>query len=1059
MSTPLPVPSKVAVTAIRGLIVGTTCSLALITEDRRRRIKNAHNAIQNAERIRSAKNYHAGGAALALAIEEDAALFDPTNVPRSPSADRWDLRRAREIVRDRELAPTDRSKTTKAQPDTPDVLRRNPDHPVQIDAEETGKRSTPVSKTSPRARIKGPVLPQPERLLAERRTSSVRDAAEEKLKTSASSTRHPFAFPKIEEIRTMIEHAASSKDRQMLEQSLSFVLQALTAQAKGVPLDDSMIDACALLCCTCQEMENFDGAREILRLVRECGPLSETAYYSFEPLKLLNEIIRKLEFHADRDRLHRESLARAVDLYCYRFPNDPQVRTEQGFTIGKKLMEMSFAAGLLARIEALYWRCNVHRPGDLEFTEWYILQLHQKGEHKTAIKFFCLTYAKMAPTYGSIEEVGGAVVKSVVTAQGYKASGVLRALDQICSDDLNSGELHSTWVMQLLEAHWAWKHDIDETATLFASLKDRGLKNVVQHPDGVWRVMMELAYKAGRPELATSYHDEAIAAKDIFPGDYLTVMLFAKLKAEAGDWDGVYQDVKGLKVFTDQYMGERVSRSLVPILKLFAESHTVAETDALVRRYITELHVPICRHLVTFMANEYGTVRDFESLLAWLEYCAGQGFKVDAAFSNAILSTCRHSWKLPYKDLRNLYLKLRAQGDAFTDEYTERMMADAALSHASPKMEWRGHLRTLMGPSRIQTAKRVIMAGKSYSAQDIILRMKEEIVLRRQQNAVRIYRQAVRHGVELPVQALHLAIKAALLKDGEGIETALELIKKAEQRGVNTSSCMVRIIKAQLDRIDSKMENELKVKAILKVLDEATESGVKLSDVVLNQAAHMCLKASNPRSAIKLALMAAKAHGPGSPLCYNAFNFAVLLHAFAWKRDLKMLESVINTAKSQLYWTDTLCLKTLKIADRTARGARSPNPEVIAILADALKHCIKARDELRDEGLQLQSGALEIMRAAAEAQEKGNPFEEVLQSKRQDAQEKMASVPDSDQQGLELVEELLLSKRHDTKAKNASLSSSKRRGARWKEVLEPPSEELGIDPFEEALLSKRHAVD
>ncbi|OIW31977.1 hypothetical protein CONLIGDRAFT_248224 [Coniochaeta ligniaria NRRL 30616] len=1054
MSTPLPVPSKVAVTAIRGLIVGTTCSLALITEDRRRRIKNAHNAIQNAERIRSAKNYHAGGAALALAIEEDAALFDPTNVPRSLPVDRWDLGRARSRAVDQKSPSTKRSEPDKPQPGTSDVSRRRADRPVGVDGEDTSKRST--TKTPSRVRLKGHILPQPNRLLTERRTSSVRDAAEEKLRTSATSTRSPFAFPTIQEIRTMIDHAASSKDPQVLQQSLSFVIQALSAQVKGVPLEDSMIDACALLCRTCQKMENYDGARDLLSLVRECGPLSETAYYSFEPLKLLDQIIRKLKFHADRDRLHRESLSRAVDLYCYRLPSDPQVRTDHGFGIGKKLMEMCFAASSLARIEALYWRCNVHRPGDLKFTQWFILQLHEKGEHKTAIKFFCLAFGKQSPTGGRVDQVGDAVVKSVVTAQGYKASAVLRTLDQICSDKRNAAELHSSWVVQLLEAHWVWKHDMDETAALFASLKDRGVSNLVQHPEAVWRVMVEIAYRAGRPELAKSYLDEAMAVHDILPGDHLTALLFAKLKAEAGDWDGVYQDIKGLKVYTNEYMGDRVSRGLVPILKLFAESHTVAETDALVRRYVTELHVPICSHMVTFMANEYAAIRDGESLLAWLEYCAGQGFKVDAAFSNAILSTCRHSWKFPYKDLRNLYLKLRAQGDDYTDEYTERMMADAALSQASPKMEWKGHLKNLMGSSRIPTAKSVVMAGRSYSVQDIILQMKEEIVLRRPQNAVRIYRQAVRQGVELPVQALHLAIKATLAKDGEGIKAALELIRKAEERGVDTSSCNVRIIKAQLDMIDPTMENELKVKAILKVLDDATANGVELSDVVLNQAAHLCLKASNPRLAIKFALMAAKAHGNGSPLCYNSFNFAVVLHASAWKRDLKMLESVISTAKSQLYWTDLLCMKTLKMAERTARGARSPSPEVISILGDALKHCIKARDELRDSGLQLQSGALEIMRAAAEAQKNGNAFEDVLQSKRQDAQEEKASAPEIDQQGLDLVEELLLSKRHDSNAKKASLSSSKRRGARWKDDLEPLADEKGLELFEETLLSQRH---
>lgn len=854
----------------------------------------------------------------------------------------------------------------------------------------------------------------------------------------------------------MVERAASSKDPQLLEQSHRLALQALTAQAKGVPLDDSTIDTCALLCRTCQEMDNFEAAREIVRMVRDCGPLSETAYYSFEPLKLLDEILQKLEVYAEEGRVHRSSLAHAVDLYCHRFPNEPEIRTAHAFAVGKRLMEISFAANSLGQIESLYWRCTLHRPDDIGFTEWYITQLHEKGEHKLAIKFFCLTYAKMSPTYGSIQEVGTAVVESVVKARGYKASKVLQTLDQICSGEWNAGELHSTWVMKLLDAHWTWKHDIDETAALFASLKDRGLKNVVRHPDGVWRVMMEIAYKAGRPDLANTYLKEATAEKDVFGSDYLTVMLLANLKAKTGDWGGVYQDIKGLKVFDDQYMGERVSRRLVPILKLYAESHTIAETDALVRRFVTEVHVPICSHMVTFMANEYGSVRDIESLLAWLEYCAGQGFKVDAAFSNAILSSCRHSWKFSYKDLRNLYLKLRAQGGGFTDEYTERMMADAALSHASPKKEWRGHLRNLMGSSRIQTAKSVVMAGRSWSAQDIILRMKEEIVLRRQQNAIKIYRQAVRHGFELPVQALHLAVKAALLTETNGMETALELIKKAEQRGVDTSSCTVRIIKAQLDRIDPGMENEMKYKAILKVLDEAKKSGVELSDVVLNQAAHLCLKASNARAAIRLALMAAKAHEDGAQPCYNSFNFAVLLQAHSWKRDLKMLEYVISRAKSQLYWTDMLCLKALKHAERTAKGARFPSAEVVAMLGNAVKHCVQARDKLRDQGLQLQTGALEIMRAAAEAQQKGDSFGEVLLSQRQNAQERTAA-QGADQQAPEAVEKLVVTKRHDIKPGSVSLSSAKRRGARLKEELKLEREEEGLDPLEEALLSKRQA--
>lgn len=1067
MSTPLPVPSKVAVTAIRGLIVGTTCSLALITEDRRRRIKNAHNAIRNAERIRSAKNYHAGGASLALAIEEDAALFDPSYVPPTAATDRWNIGRARSIPRERQLPHAINPASTERQPETADTFGRRQDSFVGQHSEDARGDRAPVTQKPARARIKEATVPPPIRLHAEQHKTSVLDAAGKKLKTSTTSGRSPFAFPRTDEIRTMIKQATSSKSRELLDQAHSLVVQALTAEHKGVPLDNPMIDVCALLCRTCQDMGNFDAAREVLELVLERGPVSEAAYYSFQPLELLDEIVGKLDVLAEDGRVPRSSLSAAVDLYCYRFPAEPQMRTEHGFNIGKRLTEMSFDASSLAQIETLYWRCISHHRDDIRFTEWYITQLHEKGEHKLAIKFFCLTYAKMSPTFASIEEVGTAVVESVVKAQGYKASKVLQTLAQHCSGEWNAGELHSTWVMKLLDAHWTWKHDLDETAALFTSLKQRGLKNVVRHPDGVWRVMIEIAYKAGRPDVADSYFKEAIAEKDVFETDYLTVMLLATLKAKAGDWAGVYQAIGGLgpKVFQDAYMGERVSRRLVPILKLYADNHTIAETDALVRRFITELRVPICQHLVTFMANEYGSVRDLTSLLAWLEYCAAQGFKVNATFTNAVLSSCRHTWKFCYKDLRNLYLKLKAAGEEYTDDYTERMMADAALSLASPKKEWRGHLRNLIGSTRIKTAKSVVMAGKACSADDIVLRMKEEIVLRRQQNAIKIYCRAVRQGFELPVPALHLAIKAALVTQDGGLETAWDLIRKAEKRGVDISSCTVRIIKAQLDRIDPALENEQKYQAIMRILDEAKQSGLcgdGFSDVVLNQAAHMCLKANNAGAAIKIAMTAAQAHevgGKPSP-CYNVYNFAVLLQAWTVRRDVRMLRHVVARAKAQLYWTDMFCLKALKNAGRTARGHRFPDGEVVALLDEAVEHCVRARDELRDEGLQLQSGALEIMRAAAEAQKKGGAFEDVLLAQRQDAQEMSAS-EEAKGMGADAVEELLMAKRHDTKG-NMSLSSAKRRGARLKEEMERGREDDGLegwDHLDKAFPSEEHAFD
>lgn len=71
--TPVPVPSKAAIRALRGLVLGTTCSLALVAEDRRRRINAANLAVRNARTIRFASRYHArGGAAVAASALSSA---------------------------------------------------------------------------------------------------------------------------------------------------------------------------------------------------------------------------------------------------------------------------------------------------------------------------------------------------------------------------------------------------------------------------------------------------------------------------------------------------------------------------------------------------------------------------------------------------------------------------------------------------------------------------------------------------------------------------------------------------------------------------------------------------------------------------------------------------------------------------------------------------------------------------------------------------------------------------------------------------------------------------
>ncbi|KAK1594302.1 uncharacterized protein LY79DRAFT_589157 [Colletotrichum navitas] len=76
MSSPAPVPSKAAIHALRGLLFGTSCSLVLLAEERRQRIKLARSAVENGRRLKSIKRYSSSGAAALEALQEEAAT-DP----------------------------------------------------------------------------------------------------------------------------------------------------------------------------------------------------------------------------------------------------------------------------------------------------------------------------------------------------------------------------------------------------------------------------------------------------------------------------------------------------------------------------------------------------------------------------------------------------------------------------------------------------------------------------------------------------------------------------------------------------------------------------------------------------------------------------------------------------------------------------------------------------------------------------------------------------------------------------------------------------------------------
>jgi tetratricopeptide (TPR) repeat protein len=984
MSAPVPVRSKVAVTAIRGLIVGTTCSLALITEDRRRRISNAQHAIQNGDRIRSAKNYRAGGAELAIALEEDAVLFDPIQVKWTEAQLRG-LGRTRErhdveehllrqpLAKDFETQQAESVEPRK----TEDVEIKQEQETRQHTAFARARRKRPISMIQPKTIVD----PGIDMTVAKELLKDVSKAPEPSTTTTTSS----LAFPEIDGITTLVEECARTRDLHQLDHAVMVVSQALTLKAGRGGLAETLLNTCALLVRTCQEMGKFNAAADILRAVVQCGQLKESDYYDFRPLELLDGLIlSELSGNGSDGRVDARRLGLAAEIYLARFRDEPIVRTEQGFTVGKRLLELSFTAKKMdnfGQIEQLYWRCLLHRQNDFEFTQWFITQLHGKGEFKAAVRYFLLAYSKMAPSQASIVETGDVVVASVTAAKSTKAGKVLQKLAKLCSP---SSQLKSVWVAELLQCDWERGQSFDKTVDLFSSIRDSSLQNVVPLAD-VYRVMMEISLKAGRQQMLDSYVQVAIETFPEFAFDARVIGILALAKAQLGDWRGVEQDFLSLQ--TQVTNKDDIGPAFLPVLEVYAQSHTIHETESFLRHYVDHVGVPICTQIAAFMAKQYAAVRDSESLTSWLGDCARAGVPVDAAFSNAVLAACR-TYKMPFKELRSLFQKIKSSGGGFTDGSTERIMLEAALVQSKRQRE---PAAFRIKSAKVKTHKAQCLQGKCYSEQDVLLSMKERLAVPRPLQALKIYRRALDNGLDLPDEAHRLAVKATLAQGGGNTDAAYAILATAQSRGRDVSTWAMPILTEQLSHIHPDMYKEEIRVAIQKILDALVQNRIRITEAMLNQTAYACLQAKYARLAIKYATMAAETYGKPlngprgkSPeLCYNMYNFSVLVQAFAHIEDVEMLRYTIDQAKTRLYWTESLCRKALKLA-RQALNYKHSTPiveEAKEIIAQALEETKAKRQDLAEERTELKSTLFDILqKAATEANSRSKGMDTETQS-------------------------------------------------------------------------------
>ncbi|KAL2267567.1 hypothetical protein VTJ83DRAFT_4844 [Remersonia thermophila] len=847
-----------------------------------------------------------------------------------------------------------------------------------------GLRSSPAPAPEPNHPAIPPVArPLPKLVMPAKATPSWLQSGMEMI--------NAYAFPTNSDIIAKAHDACDTRDPRKLANAVRTVLDAMNHRVAPGNLNRPWIEATARLCRTCREEGKLDDAVALLHRVLAQGPLAESAYFEHEPLALIEELLAHAEsLGQDREGGFAACLDKAIALFLPKFAEQPTKANPQVCSLGRRLLELSFSTGRLERIFAIYRRSHLVAGADgADLAGWFIGKLHAVHDYKSAVRIFLTTYAQSSPTAASLRALADRIVNSVELAHNYRADAVLKTMLHVIKRPGNAIKLRPWWVIRLLSSHWKQSGRFNEIEALFEQLHTPKLRDSVFRHEIVYRIMVELALEAGDKAKAESYFRLAVSQNFACLLDVRLLGIFARFEAAAGDWEAVRARFEAMNR-AGRPTTKAYGQAFVPVLKAYAETHTVRETEVFLKTYVEEFGVPLCSYTVTLMAKQYAAIRDVHSLIAWLEYCARAGFPVDAAFTNSILVRCRRQWNFPFRDLRTLFRKLRELNPDFVDKHTEQVMADAAWSDSKyAGKAAKGRLLSLrLDMSTLPTR------CKLEQAEDVTLAMKGALALNRPRRALWIYKRATHLQVPFSQHALRLAVHAHLTTAPNDFPGAFGLVRAAQSKGEEVTPAINYLLARQLGSLTAPTANNpAETDALIQsALAEYHRAGIHLTEESLHRAAVACLEARQFGGAIRYAHLAAHAHtsstgGTGStgsagdpPLppsayagpCFNLQNFRILLYAYASLVDVDGLRDTVARGLAHPYREKPGCRSALRyarkwIAYSQARASASAEERQRAreVVNKGLAMVVEARKRLRDEGRKLEEAALRIMRAAA----------------------------------------------------------------------------------------------
>lgn len=913
MPSTLPIPSKGALRTLRNLALGTSCTVAfttgVLTEDRRRRIHSVQKVHDNAKKIKSSRHYHGSGASEAIEAQimrNTDEGFWQTGRPLSAavaSAETTDgqfIGRADEILGQAGAPPSAIEPGKYVNVPAGSSLPRAPKFP---------------SGHMPSKRYRAPSAVQAAPELPTARSSSLlepRRQSESGTTTLPDSRQHKLASDILNLVQD--ESAPAAVD--------AAVSRFFDAFQDDPPVDESgigkeLMDAAARLSNACLAQTSFDAAEKILQIMLGHGKIDLEVFLSFDPEAIMNGLISE-EPNEDSHStaLYKAKLRKACSLYLTNFKTKPKAIPETMVSLGKRLCELACRYELFDLVEGLYWRVERYNEGTpLALVKPLIVAAHSRKQHAKVLKYFKRFYIQTSPSQLEFYTVLGLVMKSVFGSDRHRVSeDILMSATRIAQREGLS--MSTTSFLMVLGHDWRSHRNIGRTRELFDRLQPH--LHLSRHPQAAYGAIIQFCVEANDEPAATRYYEQLREFHNLGATDVRIHGHFTLARAMRNDWSGVKDNLSNMKQMDPDV--REFSASFTPILRIFAQSHKVNETEDFLRLFIHQYGGLLTPCLSNIMIDEYMKAGELDSVSRWLDYMASVNCQVDPSFFNLILRDCSYKFKLSYKEVCQVYqsvAKLDSRASRFVNTDTLSTLREIAISSSGKNVA--------KGVQNLQFLKLHVPIKRTNCGREIREAMTVALAKGDPSRALKIYRRALNNQVILSESTVTLAVRAAIELHPENIDAAVCLLQDSQQNGQSVkyalSSMFVHLI-SELNS-DGKATSDAIKNLAQSAISSLESRGISMATYVTTHTMSILVKRRQFQEAIDFWNSMSRREGH-PPMMLDLYTLTTLLRAYLGLRDPRGVEWAVKTLSTNNITPDRRFQQTLLKACREAEKFIAP---------------------------------------------------------------------------------------------------------------------------------------